>query len=426
MVKYFSLLLAVFLAFSASPAAGKVSLDVYGQAYKKVTIGVPDFKTETPGRPRNDMNELLGQDLDMSGFFVVAPRSLMDASMIAEGMDRKDIRFEGWRSLGVELLCKGKVQDNDGSLTLEAYVYDTSDGTLFFAKRYRTKPEEWKRLVHRLADDIILAVTGEKGIMGSRIVFVGGDGRRKEVYTSDLDGSGSRKLTDYGRISLSPSVSPDGKYLAFTSYREGRPNLYVIETETGRQVWANREEGMKISGSWLDRKTLAFSHTSGRISTIYAEDVESKSRKTLFQKEGILTSPNFTPDGRKMVFVSDMFGGPQIFVKDMVSNEVKRISYAGTYNTAPSVSPKGDLIAFGCNAGGGLEICVMNTDGSNQRILTDGGINDSPQFSPDGRYILYSSKKGKKTGIYLMLFNGENKRLLKLTDEDESQPRFLP
>ena len=426
MFKSISLILCLFLALAAPPAWGKVALDVYGQAYKKVTIAVPDFKVENADRPRSELNELLMHDLDLSGFFVVAPGSLMDKSMIDEGVERKDIKFESWRSLGVELLCKGKVQEKDGSLTVEGYVYDSSDGGLFFAKRYRTKPEEWRRLIHRLADDIILAVTGEKGIMSSRVVFVSGDGKRKEIYTSDFDGSGSRKLTDYGRISLSPSLSPDGKYLAFTSYREGRPNLYVIEAETGRQVWVNREEGMKIPGSWLDTKTLAFTQTSGRISTIFAEDVESKSRRVLLQKEGILTSPNFTPDGKKMVFVSDMYGGPQIFVKDMTSGDVKRISYAGTYNTAPAVSPKGDLIAFGCNAGGGYEICVMNVDGSNQRILTDGGINDSPSFSPCGRYILYSSQKGRRTNVYMMLFNGENKRPLKFTEGDESQPRFLP
>ena len=153
---------------------------------------------------------------------------------------------------------------------------------------------------------------------------------------------------------------------------------------------------MKMGAAWIDKRTLAYSHTSGKFSTIYAVNVETKEKKELFRKEGILTSPSFSPDGSKMVFVSDMYGGPQIFVKDMGIGEIKRLTYSGSYNTSPAFSPKGDLIAFVAKTDGALEICVMKPDGSDARVLTDGGINDSPHFSPCGRYILYSSVTGKR------------------------------
>ncbi len=114
-----------------------------------------------------------------------------------------------------------------------------------------------------------------------------------------------------------------------------------------------------------------------------------------------------------MVFVSDMYGGPNIFAETMATGEIKRLSYFGNNNTAPAFSPKGDLIAFVSKTEGALEICVMRPDGSDARVLTDGGVNDSPHFSPCGRYILYSSQKGdSKTQVYFMLRNGDNKRAL--------------
>jgi len=88
--------------------------------------------------------------------------------------------------------------------------------------------------------------------------------------------------------------------------------------------------------------------------------------------------------------------------------------------------PKGDLIAYGCKTEGALEICVMKSDGTEPRVLTDGGVNDSPQFSFCGRYILYSSDNGRKAAIYLMLHNGDNKRLLTFTQSEETQPKFMP
>ncbi len=388
-------ILSIALIFIAGAAEAKVYLDVYGQSYKKISIAAPPFASAE--KPRPEISDLLGQDLDMSGFFVVAPRSLMDDGLLSEGVDRSSIKFDQWRSLGVELLCKAVVQEQGNDFSLEAYLYDASDGTLLFAKRYRATPPEWRRVVHRLADEIILTVTGEKGIMSSRVLFVAGDRRHRDVYVADLDGNGARKLTDQKQIIVSPSVSPDGKYLSFTSYKEGRPNLYVIDLATNREVYADKQEGMKVGSSWIDKRTIAYAHTLGKFSTIYAVNVETKQRTSLLRKEGILSSPTFSPDGSKMALCLRHVWRAEYFCKDMASGDIKRLSYFGNYNTSPAFSPKGDLIAFVSKTEGALEVCVMRPDGSNARVLSDGGVNDSPHFSPCGRYILYSSQKGRKT-----------------------------
>ncbi len=426
MTRYVCLALSIILACTVQSAFAKVSLEIYGQSYKKVTIGIPPLKSDAAGNLKGDMTDLLGKDLDMSGFFIVAPKTVMDRELTEEGVEKKQIRFENWRSLGIELVCKGVLQTQNGGLVLETYLYDSSDGTLLFGKRYRTKADEWRRLVHRLADDIIQAVTGERGIMSSRVLFVAGNKSGKDIYISDLDGANSKKLTAYGKITLSPVLSPDEKYLAFASYKEGKPNLYVIDLERNREIYANREDGVKLPSTWLDKRTLVYTHTSGAYSAIYAENVETKERRVLLRQEGILTSPSFSIDGKRMVFVSDMYGTPQIFIRDLSSSESKRLTYAGNYNTAPSLSPKGDLIAYGCKTEGALEICVMKSDGSEPRVLTDGGVNDSPQFSPCGRYIIYSSGDGRNANVAIMLHNGDNRRVLKLTGGEETQPKFVP
>ena len=102
-------ILPIALILIAGAAEAKVYLDVYGQSYKKVSIAAPPFASAE--KPRPEISDLLGQDLDLSGFFVVAPRSLMDSAMLSEGVDRSSIRFDQWHSLGVELLCKAVVQE---------------------------------------------------------------------------------------------------------------------------------------------------------------------------------------------------------------------------------------------------------------------------------------------------------------------------
>jgi TolB protein len=414
----------LILLFTATMADAKVYLDIFGKSFKKITIGVPPFKGENIDRSKLDMSELLNKDLDMSGFFIVAPQSLMDKELTEEGIEKQEIKFSNWKSIGIEVVCKGKIQKINGDLVLEAFVYDTLDGALMLAKRYRTRTEDWKKIVHRLADDIVLAITGEKGIMSSKIVFVSGGRNRKDIYMADMDGSNLKKMTNYKSITLSPSISPNSRYLAYTSYREGKPNLYITDIENNRELYTDRADGMKTGTTWIGNTTFGYSHTSGRFSTIYTLNVENKDKNIVQRNEGIATSPSFTPDGSKMVFVSDMYGSPQIFIKDLPSGTPKRLTYSGTYNTSPVLSPKGDLIAFVAKFEGAFEICTMNLDGSNQRVLTVGGINDSPQFSPCGRYIIYSSNKGGKYNVYLMLSNGESKKMLQFTDGEETQPKF--
>lgn len=411
----------------ASASYAKVYLDVYGTTFKKITVGVPYFKGEKADRSTADMSDVLNKDLDLSGFFITAPASLIDKELLDEGVEKQEVKFPSWRSVGIDVVCKGRVTVANGELSLEAFVYDTLDGSMILAKRYRAKTNEWRRVTHRLADDIIFAVTGEKGIMSSRILFTAGRRNLKEVYLSDFDGQNVTRLTNYRSITLSPSLSPNGKYLAYTSYREGKPNIYVSDFDKKNEIFVDRSEGMKIGTTWLNNSTLIYSHTSGRTSTIYAFDVASRSKKTLLQRDGILTSPTASPDGSRLIFVSDMYGTPQIFSKSLPNGEVKRLTYHGNYNSAPSFSPKGDLVAFVAKVSGGFEVCTMNPDGSNQRVLTnDGTVNDSPQFSSCGRYIIYTSMKGGVNKVNVMLFNGENKRTLRFTDFAEEQPKFAP
>jgi len=419
------IILFLLVAFFSTPSEGKIYLDVYGKSFKKITIGIPYFKSVSAEKSSREMNDVLNKDLDFSGFFIVAPHTLFDKELTDEGIDKKDIQFGKWRSLGVEILCKGTVHQQNGEIVFEGYVYDTLDGSLLLAKRYKTQQTEWRKIIHKFADDIIQILTGEKGIMSSRIIFVSGGRYTKEIYTADIDGHNVQRITRYRSITILPSISPNGKYLAYTSYKEGKPNLFIMNLENNTEIYAERGEGMKFGTSWRG-STLLYSHTVGRKSTIYALDVEKKNKTVIISKDGIFTSPSFSPDGSKMIFVSDMHGGPQIFITDLSTGAIKRLTYAGNYNTSPTFSPKGDLIAFVCSVEGTFEICTMNADGSNQRVLTSGTMNDSPQFSPCGRYILYTSQKGGKHTINLMLINGENKRSLTFTEGSEEQPKFIP
>ena len=202
----FVLFLALTVGGRAGKAEAKVYLDVYGQSYKKATIAVPPFTSEEG--QRSDISDLLGQDLDISGFFVVAPRSIMDQEFLSEGVDRKSIRFEQWRSLGVELLCKAIVREQENAFSLEAYLDDTGDGGLVFGKRYGgVAPSEWRRVVHRLRRRYRNGGHRREGHHSFHGCMSGRAGATR-TSTCRPDGYECAELTDHNQAPWSPLQYP--------------------------------------------------------------------------------------------------------------------------------------------------------------------------------------------------------------------------
>ena len=118
----------------AGTSHAKVYLDIYGTTFKKITIGVPAFKGEKADKSISEMSDVLNKDLDLSGFFITAPSSLIDKELLNEGIEKTEVKFNSWRSIGIDLVCKARVQVVNGELSLEAFVYDTLDGSMMLAK----------------------------------------------------------------------------------------------------------------------------------------------------------------------------------------------------------------------------------------------------------------------------------------------------
>ncbi|HHE07457.1 MAG TPA: Tol-Pal system beta propeller repeat protein TolB, partial [Chlorobaculum parvum] len=140
----------------------------------------------------------------------------------------------------------------------------------------------------------------------------------------------------------------------------------------------------------------------------------------------IEVSPTFSPDGSKMAFVSTRDGGPQIFIQDLASGSVRRLTYSGTYNTQPSWSPSGDKILYSSlQKNGEINIFMIDAGGSNLLQLTSGSRNnESPSWSPDGSMIVFSSTRAGSRKLYVMNIDGTNQRPLLNMKGEQQQPSW--
>jgi TolB protein len=416
--KSIGIIIVFFFLFNAPQAFGKIYIDIDAPTFQQIPIAITDFKALEKDRGLIDLagwfSESLAGCLKMTGFFNVLNKKAFLGDPSQDGITAESIRFTDWVTIGAEYLVKGGYLCDGANLLTEFRFFDTIKGELIVGMKYEGKIEGRKDMVFKFADEIIYALTGEKGIFDTKIAFVLKNGRTSDIYTINFDGSRLTHVTDYASITLAPCWSPDGQAIAFVSYKDGNPNIYIENLASQAVKKIAGYKGLNLPGSWsADGRKLLITLSKDGNEEIYAMDVEYSDLKRLTNNFAIDVSPVWSPDGHKIAFVSNRSGSPQIYVMDEDGNNVRRLTYEGGYNTSPSWSPKGDVIVYEGRVNGDFQIFSIDASGNNLRQLTfDEGQSESPCWSPDGRYLVYSWATGAKSRICVMDANGRNVRVL--------------
>ncbi len=412
----------------------KVYIDIRSPSFRKFPIALSPFKGSGPSgqdmKLEDRARDILKEDLDLSGFFsLIVPSTVPEKTAAAGGGAEADpVDFQSWANLGSEALVQATITHQNGSLTVEARLYDVVKKELIIGKRYIGDVTDLSRMMHRFADEIIFAITGEQGFFQTRIVYVSTARGNKELFLMDYDGRNVTQLTHHKSIIISPRVSPDGSRVVFTSFKMGNPDLFVKDLRSGEERRISSYPGLNMSPAWSpDGKRLALTLSKDGNPEIYTMNADGSGLVRLTNNPAIDVSPTWSPDGQKIAFVSSRGGTPQIYLMDSNGQNVHRLTFEGNYNTHPVWSPRGDRIAFDASLGGGRNICTIHPDGTDLRVLTANlGKCEMPAWSPDGRHLIFSSDRDGEPRIFLI--DAEGTRIKKLTFQkgNDSYSYWLP
>jgi len=434
MKRHFRILIFIFSVFSLqfsslTEVSAKIYIDINAPSFRRLPIAVTDFKylgeaEDQEGYGRK-IADVIRNDLDFSGFFdLLDPGSFIEDPKKA-GITEDSIDFKDWSQIGAEALVKGGIILDGQRLVVEACLFDVFQGRMITGKRYTGETKDIRKIAHRFSNEIVKSFTGEEGIFETTIATIVNHNGAKELYIMDYDGYNMIRLTDSRTLNLSPSWSPDGARIVFSSERGRSWGIYIIDIRSKQEKRLTSQRGLNMSPSFSpDGKKIAFTYSRNGNSDIYI--MEGNNLKRITNSPAIDISPSWSPDGRYIAFVSDRAGGPQIYIMDSNGENVRRLTFEGSYNVSPSWSPRGDRIAFASRRNGRFEIFTINPDGSGLQQLTNEGNNENPSWSPDGRYIVFSSKRHGGTGIYIMKADGENQRLITPKGVIATNPAWSP
>lgn len=399
-------LLAVTLPFLTVAQAPQVEIRSQGVGDSRIPIAVPSFLA-APGLEGYGptMAQVLAADLDFTGLFQVVTSDRYPSGFRGLPPEASRIDFEGWRRTPAEMLIHGLVTNEAGVLVAECRLFDVPEAQQIVGKRLRTEPRWSRLLAHQFADETVRFLTGVAGVASSEIAFSGGrEGVNvKEIFIADYDAGQVTQVTKHGSISIRPKFSPDGKQIAYLSYKDRYPWIYIYDRESGESRVMSKRVGVNHAPAWSPNgQQLAFVLSKDGNTEIYVKNVDGTGERRLTNDDGLDTSPVFSPDGRSIAFVSDRVGRPQIFVMNSDGTQQRRISYQGGNSYDPAWSPDGRAIAYIVEKDGeGLELWVMNADGTQARPLTASfGSNESPTWSPDSRHVAFSSSRSGISQLY--------------------------
>lgn len=228
------------------------------------------------------------------------------------------------------------------------------------------------------------------------------------------------RLTTDGSFKQHLAWSPDGKTLLFTRIHQGKMALWTMPATGGelKRLLPDHSEPHFDGHYSADGKRIVYVYdqvegTDGKL-RIHTCAADGSGDQVLVPHKAFEESPRFSPDGKKVLWVSTRDGNPDLYTVGADGKGVKRLTNDPAFDLHPAWHPDGTRIAFASGRSGKQKIHVMNADGGAITKLTDGEFLDSwPAWRPDGKHIAFVSNRAGNYDIWMMTADG--KELVNLT-----------
>jgi TolB protein len=407
-----------------SQQPSEINLAIVGDIGAPPHYAVPDFIPLTNDAETADAARLIAQvlwdDLAFEREFDMIPR---DTYKTIETIPTTDtIAFDRWRELGADGVVKGSVRRTGNTFQVEMRLFNVRARAIALGRVYdNVALRNPRAAAHTIADELHQTQAGLRGVARTKLTFVSDrDNERvvdtvetrmgREVYVSDYDGANQMRVTANRRLNITPSWSPDGRSIAYSSYTRIHPQIIISNVYQGtREILTDEKASAYMPVYSPDGSRIAFMSQRDGNSEIYVMNRNGSGVRRLTNNPAADVTPTWSPSGTQIAFTSDRSGSPQIWVMDGDGLSVRRLTFNESWADRATWSPAPyNEIAYAGRSGPGYDIKIFDVASGRVSVLTDGiGSNESPAFSPSGRHLAFTSSRFGKVQIFTIARDGK-------------------
>jgi TolB protein len=412
-------------------AHGEFVVEVTKGQTEAIPLAVVPFASAQMTAASFDVAQLVSDDLARSGRFTAMDRK----DMIEQPHTGANVAFDDWRRLNNDYIVVGSMQSDATdhyTITYELYNVLTKQRLLGF--QINSNRPGLRSAAHQIADAVFEKILGIRGAFSTRIAYISVLGqlpnRSYQLIVADADGENPRVVMQSREPLMSPSWSPDGQNLAYVSFEDRVPTIYVQTLKSGERQRVSAHAGVNQAPAWSPdgkKMALVLSTRDGNLD-VYVLDLASQLLSRITDDPGIDTEPQWSKDGQSLYFTSDRAGGPQIYkIGIKPGDKPRRLTFQGSYNAMPHLSPDESQLAFVTQEEGAFRIATMDLRGRGEvQVLTKGHFDISPSFAPNGAVLIYGTRDRGRGVLALVSADGRVQQRLVSSEGELQAPAWAP
>jgi TolB protein len=422
--------IVVLCTLAGFAAAEEKNIRVTSGADKAIPIAVVPFGWQGGTVLPEDMADIIGKDLLYSGMYDPIPRQ----NMISQPTQASEIIYRDWKALGAQYVMVGSIAPAGGRLQVQFALFNVATEQQVMAGNVAGGTDQLRDMAHYIADQSFEKLTGIKGAFSTRMLYVtaerfSANNTRYTLQRSDYDGARAVTLLQSREPILSPRFAPDGVRIAYVSFEQRKPRIFIQHIDTGRREQITNFEGLNGAPAWSpDGNRLAFVLSRDGNPEIYVMDVATKQIKRVTNQGAIDTEPFWGKDGQTIYFTSDRAGKPQIYKQNINGGAAERVTFKGNYNANPKLSADEKTLVMVHRQDGFtvFKVAAQDLQTGNLRILSDTSLDESPTVAPNGTMVIYATRQQGRGVLILASTNGRIRLPIPTAQGEIREPSWSP